>query len=88
MTVDFTRHGTAMKTTITLAEDPTMEIVALESTGGGAVGGSEIDARQRGSRRKSIGGTKLLRLPTLMPSAAYSASGAAAANYQQDQYTG
>lgn len=33
MAVDFTRHGTALKTTITLVEDPTMEIVALESTG-------------------------------------------------------
>jgi predicted metalloprotease with PDZ domain len=33
MSVDFTRHGTPRKTTITLAEDPTMEIVALESTG-------------------------------------------------------
>jgi predicted metalloprotease with PDZ domain len=33
LTLDITRHGTAMKKTVTLAEDPTMEIVAIESTG-------------------------------------------------------
>jgi predicted metalloprotease with PDZ domain len=33
LNVDITRHGTPMKKTITLAEDPTMDIVAIESTG-------------------------------------------------------
>jgi predicted metalloprotease with PDZ domain len=33
MTVDFTRHGTATKATIALIEDPTMEVVSVESTG-------------------------------------------------------
>ncbi len=32
--VEFTRHGAAHRTTMTLAEDPTMEVVTLESTGG------------------------------------------------------
>ena len=31
--VEFTRHGTLVKTTIALAEDPTVEVVTLESTG-------------------------------------------------------
>jgi predicted metalloprotease with PDZ domain len=31
--VDFTRHGTPMKATIALIEDPTMEVVSVESTG-------------------------------------------------------
>jgi predicted metalloprotease with PDZ domain len=33
LNVDITRHRIPMKKTITLAEDPTMDIVALESTG-------------------------------------------------------
>jgi predicted metalloprotease with PDZ domain len=32
--VEFRRHGVAHRTTITLAEDPAMEVVTLESTGG------------------------------------------------------
>jgi predicted metalloprotease with PDZ domain len=31
--VDFTRHGTPMKATIALIEDPTMEVVSVEATG-------------------------------------------------------
>jgi predicted metalloprotease with PDZ domain len=31
--VEFTRHGTLVKTTVALAEDPTVEVVTLESTG-------------------------------------------------------
>jgi len=34
LSVEFNRHGVAEKTTITLAEDPTVEVVTLESTGG------------------------------------------------------
>ena len=34
LAVDFTRHGAAHTTTLTLAEDPTVEVVTLESTGG------------------------------------------------------
>jgi hypothetical protein len=33
MPLEFTRHGTIVKTTITLAEDPTVEVVTAESTG-------------------------------------------------------
>jgi len=33
MPVEFTRHGTIVKTTIKLAEDPTVEVVTAESTG-------------------------------------------------------
>ena len=32
--VEFTRHGTAHRTTLTLADDPAVEAVTLESTGG------------------------------------------------------
>ena len=32
--VEFTRHGATRKTTLTVAEDPTVELVTLESTGG------------------------------------------------------
>lgn len=32
--VEFMRHGVAHRTSMTLAEDPTMEVVTLESTGG------------------------------------------------------
>ena len=34
MSVEFNRHGASEKTTIAIAEDPTMEVVTLESTGG------------------------------------------------------
>jgi predicted metalloprotease with PDZ domain len=34
LSVEFNRHGVSEKTTITLAEDPTVEVVTLESTGG------------------------------------------------------
>jgi predicted metalloprotease with PDZ domain len=34
MNVEFNRHGISKTTTIALAEDPTMEVVTLESTGG------------------------------------------------------
>ena len=34
MTVEFNRHGATLKTPILIAEDPTMEVVTLESTGG------------------------------------------------------
>jgi len=33
MAVEFTRHGKALKTTVAVAEDPTVEVVAIESTG-------------------------------------------------------
>ena len=33
MNVEYTRHGATVKTTVTLAQDPTMEIVTVESTG-------------------------------------------------------
>ena len=33
MAVELTRHGTAVKTTIAVAADPTVEVVTLESTG-------------------------------------------------------
>jgi predicted metalloprotease with PDZ domain len=33
MPVEFTRHGTIVKATITLADDPTVEVVTAESTG-------------------------------------------------------
>ena len=33
MSVELNRHGTIVKTTITLAEDPTVEVVTVESTG-------------------------------------------------------
>src|SRR3954468_9620250 len=32
--VEFTRHGTLVKTTVVFAEDPTVEVVTMESTGG------------------------------------------------------
>jgi predicted metalloprotease with PDZ domain len=32
--IEFTRHGTARKTMLAFGEDPTMEVVTLESTGG------------------------------------------------------
>jgi predicted metalloprotease with PDZ domain len=32
--VDFTRHGVSRSATVTLAQDPTMEVVSVESTGG------------------------------------------------------
>jgi predicted metalloprotease with PDZ domain len=34
MTVQFTRRGNAQKTTVTVGEDPTVDVVTLESTGG------------------------------------------------------
>ena len=34
MNVEFNRHGVSEKTTIAIAEDPTMEVVTTESTGG------------------------------------------------------
>ncbi len=34
MAVEFTRHGSAVKASIAVGEDPTMEVVTLESTGG------------------------------------------------------
>ena len=34
MNVEFNRHGVSEKTTIAIAEEPTMEVVTLESTGG------------------------------------------------------
>src|SRR4051812_952852 len=34
MAVEFNRHGTILKATIVVAEDPTLEVVPLESTGG------------------------------------------------------
>jgi predicted metalloprotease with PDZ domain len=33
ISVEFTRHGVASRTKITLVEDPRMEVVTLESTG-------------------------------------------------------
>jgi predicted metalloprotease with PDZ domain len=33
MAVELNRHGTVVKTSITIAEDPTVEVVTLESTG-------------------------------------------------------
>jgi len=33
MAVEFNRHGTILKATIAVAEDPTVEVVPLESTG-------------------------------------------------------
>ena len=45
MTVEFKRHGVSKTTTIAIAEDPTMEVVTLESTGAILLsGGSESDA--------------------------------------------
>ena len=34
MAVEFTRHGSAVKASIAVGEDPTMEVVTLDSTGG------------------------------------------------------
>jgi predicted metalloprotease with PDZ domain len=34
MTVEFNRHGTTLRTSILIGEDPTMEVVTQESTGG------------------------------------------------------
>jgi hypothetical protein len=34
MNVEFNRHGAALKTAIVIGEDPTMEVVTLESMGG------------------------------------------------------
>ena len=34
MPVEFTRHGSTVKATVTVEEDPTVEVVTLESTGG------------------------------------------------------
>jgi len=34
VTIEFKRHGVAQRTALTLAEDPTMEVVTVESTGG------------------------------------------------------
>jgi predicted metalloprotease with PDZ domain len=34
MKVEFSRHGLSEKTTIAIAEDPTMEVVTLEAAGG------------------------------------------------------
>jgi predicted metalloprotease with PDZ domain len=42
--VEFTRHGVVRRTTMTLAEDPAMEVVTLESTGG------TLSAEQKMSR--------------------------------------
>ena len=34
MSVEFTRHGDALKTVVTVGEDPSLEVVTLEATGG------------------------------------------------------
>jgi predicted metalloprotease with PDZ domain len=54
MPVEFSRHGSVVKAAITVEEDPTVEVVTLESTGG------TLSAEQKamrdgwlGSKRKS-----------------------------------
>jgi len=54
MPVEFTRHGSTVKATVTVEEDPTVEVVTLESTGG-ALSADQKAMRDGwlGSKRKS-----------------------------------
>src|SRR5262245_5532710 len=52
MPVEFNRHGSIVKATITMEEDPTMEVVTLESTGG------TLSADQKAMREGWIGSKK------------------------------
>jgi predicted metalloprotease with PDZ domain len=52
MVVEFTRHGTTVKTTISLAEDPTVEVVKMEAQG------STLTAEQKRLRDDWLSSTR------------------------------